>query len=113
MAEPLPPFAALVAGTLIVRLKVAPRAAKTAFGGLLVDGDGESWLKLSVTAAPEAGKANAAVIKHLAKAWGLPKGALSLRRGETDRWKVIEIAVGADQAWQSIQTWWQANSRPA
>lgn len=48
-------------------------------------------LKLSVTAVPEKGKANQAVIELLARELGVPKRDLSIVRGETDSRKLIEI----------------------
>lgn len=55
------------------------------------DTAGKPYLKVSVTAAAEGGKANAAVIKLLSKAWRLPKGAFSIAAGHTDRRKVLIV----------------------
>jgi len=44
-----------------------------------------------VTAAPEKGKVNAAVIEVLAEALGLPKSALRIVSGETSPLKTVEI----------------------
>lgn len=52
--------------------------------------DGET-VRVYVTAIPENGKANAAVIKLLSKALGVPKSALDIVRGESDKVKVIRI----------------------
>ncbi len=48
-------------------------------------------LSVRVTATPENGKANAAVLKLLAKALGLPKTSLAIVRGSSSRTKVIAI----------------------
>ena len=48
-------------------------------------------LSIRVTAAPENGKANAAVLKLLAKALGVPKSRLTILRGQSGRDKVVEI----------------------
>ena len=48
-------------------------------------------LLVRVTATPENGKANAAVLKLLAKALGLPKTSLEIIRGNNARTKVIAI----------------------
>lgn len=50
-----------------------------------------SELAVRVTAAPEAGKANAAVGKVIASALGVPKTSVRVVRGETARHKVLEI----------------------
>lgn len=72
-------------------LKVAPKASRNAVTGWRGD-----TLKLSVTAAPERGKANAAVIEVLAAALDLPVSALRILRGETAGQKQIEVA-GLDE----------------
>jgi|TARA_R110001592_G_scaffold18110_2_gene75650 uncharacterized protein YggU (UPF0235/DUF167 family) len=48
-------------------------------------------LLVRVTATPENGKANAAVLKLLSKALGLPKTSLEIIRGNNARIKVIAI----------------------
>ncbi|WP_137701535.1 DUF167 domain-containing protein [Marimonas lutisalis] len=52
----------------------------------------EGVLKVYVTVVPEAGKANAAVQKLLAKALGVPKSRLELIRGASARDKLFRIA---------------------
>jgi len=53
--------------------------------------DGTAFYKIYVTAAPEDGKANEAVIKLLAKNIGIAKSSLTIIRGHTSRDKVIKI----------------------
>jgi uncharacterized protein YggU (UPF0235/DUF167 family) len=60
-----------------VRLKATPGTSRTAVGAV-TDG---AVLKVQVTAAPEDGKANAAILKALAKAWRLPKSRLAIAAG--------------------------------
>lgn len=76
---------------MFIRVRLAPAAAHNAVLGLHEEADGTVYLKASVTAAPEGGKANAALIKLLAKSWRLPKSAISVIRGETDRRKLLHI----------------------
>jgi uncharacterized protein YggU (UPF0235/DUF167 family) len=54
--------------------------------------DGEVALKVRVTAPPEGGKANAALVALLAKAWRLPKGAIAVAAGASGRNKVLRVA---------------------
>jgi len=54
-------------------------------------------LSVRVTAAPEDGKANAAVCRLLAKALRLPKSAVSIVRGDTSRHKSAEIEGVSDE----------------
>jgi uncharacterized protein YggU (UPF0235/DUF167 family) len=48
-------------------------------------------MKINVTDAPDKGKANKAVISLLAAYWGIPKSAISIVRGHTNRVKILEI----------------------
>lgn len=67
-------------------LKVAPKSSRNAITGWMGD-----TLKLSVTVAPEKGKANQAVITVLAEALDLPRSALRIVRGETSPNKTLQI----------------------
>ena len=73
-----------------LHVKVTPKS-KTERIKKEVRGDATVLYKVYVTAAPEDGKANSAVIKLLAKALGLPKSSLTITRGHTSREKVIKI----------------------
>ncbi|MFK5998212.1 MAG: DUF167 domain-containing protein [Rhodobacterales bacterium] len=64
---------------------VTPKASRNQ---IKMDGDS---LRVYVTCVPEDGKATAAVIKLLAKAIGVPKSRLTLRRGATSRHKWFQI----------------------
>ncbi len=73
---------------------LTPRAGRTGIQGISRDAAGRAWLRVAVTAAPEDGKANAALIALLARAWRLPKGAFSIASGATDRRKILYLATG-------------------
>ncbi|RCW84801.1 DUF167 domain-containing protein [Paracoccus lutimaris] len=68
-----------------IAIRVTPRASRNA---VTLDGD---MIRVSVTVVPEDGKANAAVIKLLAKALGVAKSRLVLVRGATARDKLFRI----------------------
>jgi uncharacterized protein len=76
--------------TLAVR--VTPKSSRNAVTGLYAGADGAVALAVKVTAPPDKGKANKAVINVLAKTFHLPKSAFSLVSGETDRQKVVSVA---------------------
>ncbi len=76
----------------IVSLRLIPRASADRIGGLWTDADGHVWLSASVTAPPDKGRANAALIVLLAKRLGLSRSSISLEAGETSRLKRIRIA---------------------
>ncbi len=71
-------------GTLIA-VRVTPKASRNA---VVVEGD---LIRVYVTVVPEGGKANAAVVKLLARAMGVAKSRLHLKRGATSRDKVFEV----------------------
>lgn len=87
-----------IEGGVRVFLRVTPNASKNEVIGEWrgEDGRGESDIRLGVkvTAPPDKGKANAAVIKLLAKQFGVAKAAVSIVSGETARLKTVEI-IGA------------------
>jgi uncharacterized protein (TIGR00251 family) len=68
-----------------IAVRVTPKASRNA---VTVDGD---TFRVHVTTVPEDGKANAAVVKLLAKALGVAKSRLVLTRGATSRDKVFRI----------------------
>lgn len=81
-----------VAGGAELRVKAAPGARTDAIDGVVQDADGQSSLKVRVRAAPEKGKANAAIEALLARALGLPKSAVSVEKGGASRIKLVRIA---------------------
>jgi uncharacterized protein YggU (UPF0235/DUF167 family) len=68
-----------------ITVRVTPKASRNR---IVQESD---TLRVYVTTVPENGKANAVVQKLLAKALGVPKSALTLRRGETARDKVFVL----------------------
>lgn len=76
---------------LEVQLRVTPNASRNLVGEVVADTQGNGVLKIAVTAVPEKGKANTAVIKLLAKSWHLRKTDCQITRGLTDRNKTLFI----------------------
>ena len=83
------------AGALTIDILVQPRASKAGVGPVVGD-----RLRVSVTAPPVDGKANAAVIEAVAEAFGVRRAAVTIVRGETGRRKTVRIegATAADLA---------------
>ena len=77
-------------------LKVTPRAASSGVRGVEVDGTGQAYLAVRVTAPPETGKANAALIKLLARRWRIPQRDLEVISGAGARRKVLQIHGAPD-----------------
>lgn len=74
----------------LLRVKVTPKASAERIKKE-VAADGSALYKVYVTAAPEDGKANEAVIKLLAKALGVAKSSLTITHGLTSREKTIRV----------------------
>ena len=88
----------VVAGGAELRVRAAPNASRDALEGVGEDASGQRFLKVRVRAVPEKGKANAAVEQVIAKALGLPKSAVSVEKGETQRIKTVRISADASIA---------------
>ncbi len=73
--------------TIVVR--VHPGARKTHIKSVMADGT----IKIDIAAAPEDGKANAALIEFLAEKFGVAKSKVEIVAGETGRRKVVRISV--------------------
>ncbi len=77
---------------VLLPVRLTPGARHNAISGMAEDADGTCRLKVSVTAAPKGGKANAALVALLAKSWGLPQSAISIKSGATARAKTLLVA---------------------
>ena len=78
---------------VLVTVRVGPRAASN-----LVGGERDGALLVRVTASPVDGKANAAVVRVVARALDLPPSEVQLVRGATARTKVLSLPVGTGAA---------------
>lgn len=80
------------AGGLRLAVRLTPKAGRDGVEGVKPTVDGGSELCVKVTAVPEKGRANAALLALLAKRLKLPVSAFTLVAGDTDRHKQIHIA---------------------
>jgi uncharacterized protein YggU (UPF0235/DUF167 family) len=72
-------------------VRLTPSGGADRIDGAARDGDGKLILKARVRAAPEDGKANAALEKLIAKALGVAKSKVTVARGATARLKQLDI----------------------
>ncbi len=84
----IPSWRDTIGDTLDIR--VTPKAAANRIR-VEAQPDGTVLVRVYVTCVPEDGKANRAVLDVLAKELGVPKSALSIRRGATGRNKTVHI----------------------
>ena len=82
----------LLSGGVSLQVRLTPKGGRDAVDGWALASDGSSHLKARVRAAPEDGKANAALLELLAEKLDVPKSAVRLASGATARLKRIEIA---------------------
>lgn len=75
--------------SLAVRLTPGAKADKIEGGE--TDAAGKAWLRIRISAPPVDGKANAALIKFLAKRWRLPKSAIAIVSGDAARNKTLSL----------------------
>jgi len=84
------------------RVRVAPRASRAAVLGVHAGA-----LKVSLTAPPVDGAANAALVKLLAKRLGVARGRVAIVSGERSRDKTVEVEgldAGAVRALAEVST---------
>lgn len=98
-----PGFYTLTPDGARISLRVTPNARANAIEGSELRADGSCVLKIRVTAPPDKGAANAAVIALLASALGRPKSALLLQSGQTARAKVILVSGAPDNLRAAIE----------
>lgn len=77
---------------IVMQVRLQPGAGANRIDGVEEMADGRRRLRVRVTAAPEKGKANKAMIKLLAKQWKRPAGSLAVVGGLSSRDKQVEIA---------------------
>lgn len=85
-----------------MRVRLTPAGGADRVDGVAVDSDGAPHVKARVRAAPEDGKANAALEALLARALGVARSAVRVERGATARIKSVAID-GVDAA--RIEKW--------
>lgn len=90
--ESLPPFLSPHPQGCTLRVRVIPRAGRTALAG-----EREGALLVRLAAAPVDGEANQALLAFLSKRLGIPQRAIRLVAGDRARDKRLEIE-GLDAA---------------
>jgi uncharacterized protein len=102
------PFTIAPAG-LKVAVRLTPKASRDKIVGPAEEADGGMVLKAQVTAVPEDGKANAALLKLLSKAWRIPKSDMDIVLGATDRRKVVLISGDSESLRKRLEEWMAGN----
>ena len=79
-------------GGVILTVRLTPKGGRDAIDGIETISNNRAVLKIRVRAAPSEGEANAALIKLIAKAVGVPPRDVSLVAGATARIKRLVIS---------------------
>jgi len=97
-------FFTVQADGLVLVVKAVPKSRRDAVVGVMATPEGHA-LKVAVTAAPENGKANAAVATVVAKALNVSKSAVSVVSGATDRRKLLRVVGDPAALSHCAQQW--------
>ena len=92
-------------GGVRVAVQVQPGASRTAVEGPRELADGTAVLKVRVGAPPEGGKANAQLVKLLAKSWRVPKSSIQVLTGQAERRKTLFVAGDPDRLLEHLGDW--------
>ena len=88
-----------------LRIRLRPGASRDAVLGRGSLADGDAVLLAAVSAPPEDGKANAALIRLLAKVWRLPKTSIAITNGATSRTKLLHVTGPAEALMAQLGAW--------
>jgi hypothetical protein len=83
-------------GGISLRIRLTPKGGRDRIEGWVNDEKDHAVLKVRVSAVPERGKANEALVELLAKELRIAKSLISIRSGETSRLKTVFIARDGD-----------------
>ena len=77
--------------TQTIAIRLTPKASSDRIGATRLMPNGDQQLAVYVTAPPDKGKANEAMIRLLAKHLGIAPSRLQILRGETSRNKLVKV----------------------
>ena len=90
---------------LILKVRLTPNAAAAGVKGLFKNADGEEYVKIAVTAVPEKNQANKDLVALIAKALDMPKTAVEIFSGATDRYKKVLLSGQREVIKEKVQLW--------
>ncbi len=90
---------------LLLAVRVQPGASANRVDGIVGGADNTLRVSVKVTAAPDKGEANKAVIRLLAKTWKVPASRIEIAAGATQRNKTLLLKDEADAMLTRLQEW--------
>lgn len=82
---------------LRIAVRLTPGAKADRVLAIAATAEGKRVVKASVTAPPESGRANEALLQLLAQAWRLPRRDLAIVAGGASRYKTVLVAGNPQQ----------------
>lgn len=76
----------------ILRVRLTPNSSSCRINGCTTGPLGETYLKISITAIAQKGKANQMLTGFIADLFRIPQSSVTLLAGKKDHWKKILIA---------------------
>jgi uncharacterized protein len=80
-------FSLIKDGKILLKCKIHPQAKKNSLQEIMQDGT----FKISLTAVPEDGKANDALVQFISRETGIPKKNISILAWHTSRMKTVQL----------------------
>ena len=108
MSEPSLSFARVPDGVTIA-VHIGSRVSSQRIGKVADEANGARVIKVSITAPPEAGKANDAVTRLLTKAWRAPKTSLLVTSGAANRRKTILAVDNTEDLFRRLSNWMESH----
>ncbi len=109
--EPKAPLFTSRPAGVSVAVRLTPKAAKNRIGVIRASADGKEALRVSVTAPPESGKANKALIALLAKEWKMAKGGITIKTGARGRNKTLFLTGDPKMLMGKLRAWTRSRRR--
>jgi uncharacterized protein YggU (UPF0235/DUF167 family) len=88
-----------------IALRVTPKSSPAGVAGIRLDAAGIAYLQVRVNAPAEGGKANAALLKLLAREWGVARARLAIVAGARDRRKTVHLAGDPSLVLNELTDW--------
>ena len=92
-------------GGVRIVVRLSPRAGRNAIGPPVEEAGGGMAFRAQVTAPPEGGKANAALVKLVAKRLGIAKSLVSIASGAGSRRKTLHVEGAPADLVARLESW--------
>ena len=88
-----------------VRVRLSPGARQNGVIGVKPDENNVPWLTSTVTAVPENGRANRALLRMLARQWRVARSSIVIVSGQTARQKVLLVRGNPENLLKQLTGW--------